>query len=99
MSILMRLISLILIVGALMLLGADIVTSLERGGQIAVRSVAQVWALFSKSSLDSFKAWTDHNAPGFAAHWVYSVLSVPGWSIPGVLGVILAFVFGRKHEE
>lgn len=96
---LMRLISLILIVGALMLLGADIITSLERGGQIAVRSVAHVWALFDKGSLDSFKAWTDHNMPGFLAHGVYSVLSVPGWSIPGVLGVILAFVFGRKHEE
>ena len=34
----MRLVSLILIVTALMLLGADAVTSLERGGELTVRS-------------------------------------------------------------
>ncbi len=59
----MRLISLVLIVGALMLLGADAVTSLERGGEVTVRSVAQIWALFSKASMDGFKAWTQHNLP------------------------------------
>lgn len=98
MSVLMRLISLVLIVSALMLLGADAVTSLERGGEVTVRSVAQIWALFSKGSMEGFKAWTQHNLPGFAAHAVYSALAVPGWSVTGVLGVILAFVFGRKLE-
>ena len=99
MPVFMRLISLILIVGALMLLGADAVTSLERGGEITVRSVAQVWALFSKAGMESFKAWTQHNLPAFLAQGVYSVLAVPGWSITGVLGVVLAFIFGRKLEE
>ena len=27
---------------------------------------------------------------------VYSFLSSPGWGITGVVGVILAFVFGRR---
>jgi hypothetical protein len=99
MSILMRLVSLVLIVGALMLLGADVVTSLERGGEITVRSVAQVWGLFDKAGMEGFKAWTNHNLPGFLAQGVYSFLAVPGWGLTGVLGVILAFVFGRKHEE
>ena len=96
MATLMRLISLILIVSALMLLGADAVTSLERGGEVYVRSVAQVWALFGKDSVEGFKAWTNATLPGFLAQGVYSVLAVPGWSITGVIGVILAFVFGRK---
>ena len=46
MFVVLRLISLILVVAALMLLGADAVTSLENGGKITVRSLDQVWALF-----------------------------------------------------
>ncbi len=45
MAVVMRLVSLVLVVAALMLLGADAVTSLERGGGITVRSIDQVWAL------------------------------------------------------
>jgi cytochrome bd-type quinol oxidase subunit 2 len=99
MSVFMRLISLVLIVSALMLLGADAVTSLERGGEVTVRSVAQIWALFNKAGMEGFKAWTQHNLPAFLAQGVFSFLAVPGWSVTGVLGVILAFVFGRKLEE
>jgi hypothetical protein len=31
------------------------------------------------------------------AQGIYSFLALPGWAATGVLGVILAFVFGRKH--
>ena len=95
MTVLMRLIALILIVTALMLLGADAVTSLEKGGEITVRSLDTVWALFNKGALDGFKTWVAHTAP-FAAQSVYSFLALPGWAVTGVLGVILAFIFGRK---
>jgi len=96
MATLMRLISLVLIVMALMLLGADAVSSLEKGGVITVRSVGQVWGLFDKTAMESFKAWAQHHLPGFATQGVYNVLALPGWSITGVVGVILAFIFGRK---
>ena len=43
MGLALRFVSLALIIIALMLLGADMVTSLEKGGQIAVRSIEQVW--------------------------------------------------------
>ncbi len=43
MAVFMRLVSLILIVIALMLLGADAVTSLGKGGEITVRSLDTVW--------------------------------------------------------
>src|ERR1700749_2256990 len=95
MAVLMRLISLILIVIALMLLGADAVTSLEKGGEITVRSLGTVWAIFSQATLDGFKNWVQNHAV-FAAQFVYSALALPGWSVTGVLGVILAFLFGRK---
>ena len=95
MTVLMRLISLILVVGALLLLGADAVSSLEKGGEITVRSVGTIWALFDKTGLDVFKTWVNHHA-AFMEQAVYSFLVLPGWGVSGVIGVILAFIFGRR---
>jgi hypothetical protein len=95
MTVLMRLIALVLVVVALMLLGADAVTSLEKGGEITVRSLGTIWALLDKASIDGFKAWVQHHA-SFAAQGVYSSLALPGWAVSGVVGVILAFIFGRR---
>jgi len=95
MTVLMRLTSLILVVGALLMLGADAVSSLEKGGEVTVRSVGTIWALFDKSGLDFFKAWVNHHA-AFMEQGVYSFLVLPGWAVSGVLGVIVAFIFGRR---
>jgi len=95
MAVLMRLISLILIVIALLLLGADAVSSLERGGELVVRSLGNVWGILNQQSLDAFKIWVQNHAPPLA-QGVYSFLALPGWAATGVLGVILAFVFGRR---
>ena len=95
MAVMMRLISLILIVAALMLLGADAVTSLERGGELTVRSLGTIWGLFHQHSLDGFKSWVQNHA-AFMAQGVYSFLALPGWAAMGVLGVILAFIFGKR---
>lgn len=95
----LRFISLVLIVFALMMLGADFITSLEKGGTITVRSIDQVWALFNKHSEAAFAAWLQHKLPATIAGWVGSVLSLPAWSLTGVLGVILAFLFGRRVAD
>jgi hypothetical protein len=95
MAVIMRLVSLILIVIALMLLGADAVTSLERGGELTVRNLGTVWSLVHPASLNHFKDWIQNHA-AFLAHAVYSALALPGWAATGVLGVILAFLFGRR---
>jgi hypothetical protein len=95
MAVLMRLVSLVLIVIALMLLGADAVTSLEKGGYVTVRNLGTVWALLDKGSLDAFKNWVQNHA-AFMAQFIYSALTLPGWSVTGVIGVILAFIFGKK---
>jgi len=95
MTVLMRLVSLILIVVALMLLGADTVTSLERGGEISVRSLGTVWANIDNDGLTNFKNWVQNYLP-FLAQGIYSSLALPGWAVTGVVGVILAFIFGRK---
>jgi hypothetical protein len=96
MAVFMRLISLILIVAALLFLGADAVSSLERGGELTVRSLDMVWGMVGPHSLQAFKSWVQNHAAG-VAQGVYSSLALPAWAGTGVLGVILAFVFGRRH--
>lgn len=91
-----RFISLVLIVIGLMLLGADLISTLEHGGQVVIRSLDHVWTAINPASIDGMKVWLDHHAPAFAAHGVDSFLATPGWAVFGVLGVILAFVFGRR---
>jgi hypothetical protein len=93
----MRLVSLMLVVLALVMMGGDVITSLEKGGDITVRSLDQVWALFNKHSIDGFKGWLEHTLPPFLSHGVEAGLALPGWAVTGVPGVILAFVFGRRH--
>jgi len=96
MTIFMRLVSLILIVAALLFLGADAVSSLERGGELTVRNLDAVWGMLSPQSLAWFKSWVQNHA-AFMAQGVYSSLALPAWAATGVVGVILAFVFGRRH--
>ena len=92
----MRLLSLILIVTALVFLGADAVSSLERGGQLVVRNLDSVWGMIEPDSLAGFKSWMQNHG-AFMAQGVYSSLALPAWAATGVVGVILAFVFGRRH--
>jgi hypothetical protein len=96
MAVFMRLVSLILIVIALLLLGADAISSLEKGGELTVRNLGAIWEMIDKAHLEHFKDWVQDNRPGMAQS-VFSFLALPGWAATGVLGVILAFLFGRKH--
>ena len=96
MTVVMRLVSLILILAALLFLGADAVTSLERGGELTVRSLDTVWSVLDPHGLGAFKSWVQNNSPSLAQA-LYSALALPAWAATGVLGVIFAFVFGRRH--
>ena len=93
----MSIIGLFLVAVALMLLGADLLTTLEHQGQISVRSYEVVWGLMDPGSVKAFHAWMTNTLPGFLTAAVVAVLSIPAWSI-GFIGVIIAFIFGRKHE-
>ena len=66
MAVFMRLISLILIVAALLFLGADAVSSLERGGELTVRSLDMVWGMVAPASLAGCKSWVQTHAASVA---------------------------------
>jgi hypothetical protein len=99
MGVVLRFVSLILLVLALMLLGADAVASLEKGGQVTVRSVEQVWTLFGPGSIAFFRTWLAHRLPSPFPGWIGAVLTLPAWALAGVLGVVLAFLSGRRAPE
>jgi hypothetical protein len=81
-----------------MLLGADVITSLQQH-QITVRSIGQVWGLVNPGGLEAFKSWVEASLPSPVPGWIYALLSMWSWGVSGVLGVILAFLFGRRHVE
>lgn len=96
MYIAMRLVSLVLIVIALILLGADLISTLEHGGALVIRSLDHVWTAANPESIGRFKAWLDHHAPEPVTHGVESFMASPGWAVFGVSGVVIAFLFGRR---
>jgi len=92
----LRFLSLVLIVTGIVLLGADVLTSLDQGGQITVRSTEDVWTILNPASLAAFKAWALQSAP-WAFGFVQAMLRVWGWALTGIPGVVLAFVPGRPE--
>jgi hypothetical protein len=96
-SIALRLFSLALILVAMWLLSIDMLSSLEAGGQLTVRSLQQVWQLAGGDSYAHFGAWLKTHT-GLAAA-VTTFLALPGWGVTGVLGVLIAFLAGRHPDH
>jgi cytochrome bd-type quinol oxidase subunit 2 len=93
-----RFIALVLIVLGLMLLGADVVTMLESGGEPRLRSLADVWSLFTASGVASFQAWIANILPAPVPDGVATILSLPAFAVFGVIGVILAVLFRERDD-
>jgi hypothetical protein len=89
---------LILLGLALMLLGADMVTSFEHPGQVTLRSFLDIWTIFDKGAVATFTAWLARTLPQWGAGAVLVVLGIPAWSV-GFVGVLISFFAGHKREE
>jgi len=89
-----RVISLVLIAAALMLLGADALTTLDAQAVEpgSFRTLTQALNLVSAGLADSLVTWSD-NSLGFASSAVGPIMGAPAWIPIGVLGLILAFLF------
>lgn len=92
-----RFFAVVFIVLGLMLLGADVVTMLERGGEPHMRSLTDVWALFSAAGA---KAFSDGLAglPQPVADGAGFVMALPAFAMMLVLGVVLALVFRQGDD-
>jgi hypothetical protein len=98
MFIVLRLIALVLVTIALMLLGADLITTLETG-KFTTRSLASLWSLIDKAEPAAFFVWAEHHLPSFLASWSKALLSLWGWAATGPLGCLLLLLFGRRVAE
>ena len=85
---LLRFLSLILIVVALMLLGADVVSSLEKGGEPIVRSLSQILRLLG---FDANLWFQQALLPAFASACI-AVFSLPGWAVLGIPGAVFGLM-------
>ncbi len=93
-----RFVAVVLIVLGLMLLGADVVSMLERGGEPHLRTLAEVWALFSASGVEAFRTWIAQDFPAPFPDGIATILDLPAFAALLVLGVALAFLFRQSDE-
>jgi hypothetical protein len=80
----LRFLAVLFIVLALMLLGADAVSSLEKS-DVVIRSLTQVLALLDADPT----RWLETTLPSGVAGIIETILSWPGWAILGVLGLAI----------
>ncbi|HEY4264686.1 MAG TPA: hypothetical protein VGM72_05165 [Micropepsaceae bacterium] len=89
-----RLFGLLLIVLALMLLGADLVSTLEKNGETVIRSLDQILMLLGAD----VKPWLQEQLSPQFANVLLVALSWPGWAILGILGTLLAMLSAGHRE-
>jgi hypothetical protein len=87
-----RILGILLIVHALMLIGADEISTIEAGGVRIIRSLDHVLTIYR---LDP-KPW-EESLPSVLQGLVMRLMSLPAWAVFGVLGVVLGFV-ARARE-
>lgn len=91
-----RVIALITIAAALMLLGADALSSLENG-EMAMRSLTEAIDLVSPGTAGTVQSFSENGLPAFASPAVSTIMALPGWIPVGLLGLLLAFIFRIRH--
>jgi len=83
-----RFISLVLIVISLMLLGADVVSTLERNGETFVRSFDHILMV---AGVDA-KPWLQQKLPPELANALIVAMAWPGWAVLGIPGTIFGLL-------
>src|SRR5258706_7311955 len=91
----LRATSVFLIVIAMMLLGADVVSSLEQRGGTVVRSFIHILMLCGFDA----GLWFAQNLPPQIAEICIGIFSVPGWAVIGVLGTVLGLLTAGGSER
>ena len=91
----LRVISVFLIVIALMLLGADVVSSLEQTGGTVVRSFNHILMLCGFDA----GLWFVQNLPPQIAEICIGIFSGPGWAVIGVSGTVLGLLTAGRSDR
>ncbi len=93
--VILRILAQILIAGALMLLGADALQSLE-AGRIDLRSLSEFAVLLGlPSPAAALQNW---ESGGFFRDGLLYLVLLPAWTILGLIGVALAWALGPGRD-
>jgi hypothetical protein len=88
----MRVLGIVLVAHALMLLGADEISTIESGGVRTIRSVEYILTLYGADP----KTW-DMGLPAPLTMAVVTIMSLPGWAVLAVIGGVLGFVTRQRE--
>ena len=83
-----RILGMLFLAHALMLVGADEITTIEMGGIRTIRSLDTILTLYGADPKPWLMALPDWFVVGFT-----SIFALPGWAVFGVLGAVLAYAF------
>lgn len=95
---LFRLIAVIFIVAGLMVVGYDVIASMQAGQGFRAISLQDTWRLFSESSLTGFTQWYTMKVPNPGPSIIGSIMSFPAFAVLGVFGVLLGLLFQRRDR-
>jgi hypothetical protein len=93
--IIFRLLGLLLIVLALMLLGADVVSTLEKNGEAVIRSLDQILLLLRIDALP----WFERKLGPQFAQGMAIIFSWPAWAVLGVPGAALGMLAASPRQR
>jgi hypothetical protein len=91
----LRVISVLLIVVALMLLGADVVSSLEKTDGTVIRSLGHILMLFGFDAAQ----WFAQKLPPQFAQICIAIVSGPGWAVIGLPGLLLGLLSAGRSKR
>jgi len=78
-----------------MLLGADIISTLEAGSGAVLRSLDNILLLFGVHAVP----WVQTTFLSNVSNGFLAVLSWPSWTTFGIVGVVLAFIVRDRREK
>ena len=88
----MRILGIVLVAHALMLIGADEITTIESGGVRTIRTLEHILTLYGADP----NAW-DMGLPAPLGRAVTAIMLLPGWAVLSAIGGALSFA-ARPRE-
>ena len=80
----------------LLVVGYDIIGSLQAGQGFHALSLEQLWTLINPGSLDGFRAWVSEKVPNPGPGIAATTLGFPAFAVFGVIGILLGLLFQRR---
>jgi len=93
-----RLIAVIFIVAGLLVLGYDVISSIQNGQGFKALPLADFWKLIHAGSLDGYRTWVTETIPSPGPSVSESILSFPAFAVYGVIGVLLGLLFQKRSR-